>query len=162
MSRAWLAMMAALLTAALSGCCCGPCGRPCVCSLGCGEWYWGDWFEYGEPCDACGNWVGGPAAAPWDGHAGYGPGGGGFCAHCGRGFTAYGQPYQAVPADEPAYSDDGYGPLDNEGNTSAPRGTPAEFGLHGVQDFRVISDRPVTEGEPTPADTPEPRELKGN
>lgn len=150
MPRAWLTVLAAVLMAALTGCCCGPCGRPCVCALGCGEWYWGDWLDYGEPCDACGHWIGGPTGAPWESYADYGRGG--HCPHCGRGYTAYSQPYQAGPPDEPAYSDDGYG----------PRGTPAEFGLHGVHDFRIISDRAVSEGEPTPADTPEPRELKRN
>lgn len=149
MPRAWLAMMAAVLMAGLTGCCCGPCGRPRVCGLGCGEWYWGDWLEYGEPCDACGNWVGGPAPLAWDGYAGHAHAGHGYCEHCGRGYTAYGRPYQGA-VDEPAYSDGGYG----------PRGTPAEFGLEGVQDFRIISDRAVGEGEPTPADSPEPRELQ--
>jgi hypothetical protein len=144
MHRAWASVLAALLLVALTGCCCGPCGRPCVCSLGCGEWYFGDWLDYGEPCDACGNWVGG-----WDGDAAGYPRGG-YCTHCGRGYTTYAQPYASAPADQPAYADDGYG----------ISGTPAEFGLEGVQDFRIISDRPVNTGEPTPAEGTAPQQLK--
>ncbi len=48
--------------------CCGCCSE----ELGCGEMFWGDWFDHPpsrcQPCDQCGNWTG-PPPYPARGHA---------------------------------------------------------------------------------------------
>jgi hypothetical protein len=71
--RAALLLIVVVSLAAGQGCCHSRCGdgpfARCARCQGCGEMYWGDWFEAPppccDPCDQCGNWVGPPESASW-------------------------------------------------------------------------------------------------
>lgn len=148
MKRTLLALVLGCILVANSGCCM-LCGRGC-CScgnLGCGERYWGEWCDCGEPCDECGQWAG---------H-------GGGCG-CGGGYADGGYV-------DDGYADDGGGDdyyVDEGSSTRGYSRGPMQHSRshrsvahrHGVpRGMRVVSDRVVSHGEPTPAEGPEPREL---
>lgn len=99
----------------MDACGCGTCGPAMGCDSGCGEVYWGEWTSdppaCSDPCDNCGNYVGGSGCCwPFPVLSGlralwgyrYSPGGAvaydGGCATCGSAPVEY-MPMESAPVE---------------------------------------------------------------